>query len=239
MSQNNNINIIFYSKTCDDCKTLLTLLQNEGMLQNFVMYCVDGRLKEIPPSITTVPTMTVASINKPLVGKETFEWVNKMKFIKEQNMMNINKHNIMKLNLMRMENKNGPHGFFNEEMNGISDNFAYTKTDIALPHRYSGATENKGAIFTAPDEKKKISKEEQKKRIESITKTRTEQDNVNSESMKKQQLNAVIQAEQEKMIQDNPQMQQTLVQQNNLLEQQQLQQRQQMQQFMNNMVNKK
>ena len=73
-------NVIFYSKKCKDCNNLLTLLQNEGMLGNFVLFCVDGRLREVPTHVTVVPTMIISSVNKPLIGKETFEWINKMKF---------------------------------------------------------------------------------------------------------------------------------------------------------------
>jgi len=228
------MNIIFYSKNCRDCCNLLTILKNENMIQNFVLFCVDGRLHDVPPNVTMVPTMIVSGINKPLAGKETFEWINKAKFLRQQNTMNMNKQNIMKMNLMRMASKKGPHGFLNDEMNGISDGFAYTKTDMALPHRYvSAAEKNKNAIFTAPESKQKISPAEQQRRIEELQKEREGQDTSNSEVMKKQQINAVIQAEQEKFLEDNPhvkkQMEQQQMQQQKMMQMQQLQNMQQMQ----------
>ena len=192
---NRNVNVIFFSKRCRDCTDLITLLQNENLLSNFVMFCVDGRLKEVPSHITVVPTMIVSGINKPLVGKEPFEWVNKVKFLRQQSTMSMNKQIIMQQNLMRMANKKGPHGFLNDEMNGISDTFAYTKTDVALPHRYVGANDDKNAIFTAL-EQSKISKDEQQKRMEQLELDRTKQDSHFSGVMKTQQLHAVMQSEQ-------------------------------------------
>jgi len=192
MSQK-GMNVVFFSKRCRDCSDLLTLLKNENLLGNFVLFCVDGRLNELPSGITVVPTMIVNSINRPLVGREPFEWVNKVKFLRQTNMSN---QMLMQQNLMRMMQKTGPQGFRVDEMSGISDSFAYTKTDMALPHRYVNPGDDKTAIFTAA-EQGKISKDEQKKRIEQIETERKAQDSQYSEIMKKQQLYAVMQSEEQ------------------------------------------
>ncbi len=199
---NQNMNVIFYSGKCKDCRNLLTLLENEKLLGYFVLFCVDGRLDELPSHITAVPTMIVANINKPLVCNEAFEWVNNMKFLRQQNLMMMNKKIIMQQNLMRMANKKGPHGFLKDEMSGVSDNFAYVKIDNPLPHTYVNINNDKNAIFTAP-EQGKINKDEQKKRLKNMVDQRKDQDSQYSDIMKKQQMNAVLRAEQEKLMQEN------------------------------------
>lgn len=193
-----SMNVIFFSKRCKDCNDLLTLLKNENLLGNFVLFCVDGRLNELPSGITMVPTMVVSGINKPLVGREPFEWVNKVKFLKQANM---NNKMLMQQNLMRMAQKVGPQGFRVDEMTGISDTFAFTDRDKPLDHRYVNANDDKNAIFTAP-EQEKISPLEQKKRIEKLENDRKMQDTQNSDIMKRQQLYAVMQAEQNETSQN-------------------------------------
>lgn len=196
-----NINVIFYSRKCNNCKNLLNLLKNENLLGYFVLFCVDGRLNEIPSHITVVPTMIVSNVNKPLVGAETFNWVNKTKFLRQQNLMSENKNIIMKQNLMNANNNDKIDGYEKDVMNGISDSFAFTKKDVALPHSYVGVNNDQISIFTAP-EQGKINKDEQKKKINDIKKMRENQDSHYSEIMKKQQIHAVLQSENEKI--NNP-----------------------------------
>src|SRR5271170_7407063 len=79
----NNNYIIFYSQRCNESIFLLKLLQNENLINYFRLICVDGIINKIPPQIKVVPTIIVAGINRPLASKEAFEWVNKMKFLKQ------------------------------------------------------------------------------------------------------------------------------------------------------------
>ena len=78
----NNSNILFYSNSCNTCKSLIKLLENEKLIQHFFPMCVDGKLEQLPPQIEVVPTMIVKDMNKPLVAEETFEYIKQVKFIK-------------------------------------------------------------------------------------------------------------------------------------------------------------
>lgn len=173
------VNIIFYSRTCNTCTKLLTILQNEGILSNFKLFCVDGRLNELPKQITIVPSMVIASTNKILVAGEIFEWLKNIKFLKGSS-SNSNG-----------TNGRGPIGWVTNEMSGTSDQFAYTNVDKAQPKSFFGVgSEEQNAIYTAPDIGK-LNKKEQSDMIKNIESSRLEQDEIHSQ-IAKQNLNAIL-----------------------------------------------
>lgn len=201
MNGNNNMNVLFYSQQCHTCMNLLTVLKNEGFLAYFKLICVDTMLDKLPSNMV-VPTMIVVNLNRPLVAQETFEWIKQMKFIRQQQIMDVNKRIIQQNQINSIQK--GPMGFDNEIMGGISDKFAFTKRDDALPHAYVGVGEDdKNAIFTAPIEQKKMDKSEQIRNIKHLEDNRNAQDNEYANYMKQQQLQAVMQAEQEKLARLN------------------------------------
>ena len=196
---NNNVNILFYSKECNTCINLLKILHNENLLSCFKLFCVDERLNDIPPQITVVPTMIVSNIGRTLVAQEIFEWITKIKFVRQQQLMNVNK-NIIKQNLLKVAQNStqGPLGYSEQEMSGMSDMFAYKDIDKAQPHNFFGVgEEDKHAIFTAP-ELSKLSDNEQSTQIKEIENYRNNQDGEFNKLMKQQQIQAVLKSEQEK-----------------------------------------
>ena len=89
------------------------------------MICIDDN-KNLPPYLSKVPTLIVPDVNKPLEGKNAFMWVNTIfNFDQETN----NFKNNVKDNLESIEKKQGPGGFTKEEMEGISDSFAFVSDD--------------------------------------------------------------------------------------------------------------
>jgi len=239
MNNANNMNILFYSQKCDTCRNLLILLKNENLISYFKLISVDDKLDKLPQNMR-VPTMIVINLNKPLVAQETFEWVKQMKFIRHQQIMDINKKIIQQNILNNVDGtKKGPIGYDDELMAGISDKFAFTKMDNPLPHAYFNVNEeDKNAIFTAPIDKIRISKTDQLKLTKDLESKRNQQDTDYSSFMKQQQINAVISSEHEKFAQANQPNtidinQQQLMQQQMM--QQQMMQQQLMQQQQNNM----
>jgi hypothetical protein len=200
---NPTINTLFYSRTCEHSVKLFKLLQSEGLLEHFKLYCVDDRLDKIPPHIKMVPTMIVSNMNKPLEGQAAFEWIQQMKFLKQSHTTNSNQQNIINKNMLNIPKNNGPIAFVEQEMTGISDGFAYTKTDKPLTHSFFNyKSEDKSTIFTAP-EQGKLGISEQSKRIKDIEEKRNVQDQEYTKSMKDQQIQAVFIAEQDAI--ENPQ----------------------------------
>lgn len=230
MNRNLNMNILFYSRECKTCITLIKILENEQLIQYFYPVCVDDKLNKLPPQIEHVPTMIVKDQNKPLVAEETFEWIKKVKFIK-QNMQN--KNTIIQNNVLASMNKSSLKGFSDIEFGGESDIFAYTKSDApALPQSYFSCNDEKNnTIFTAPEQSSKITEDEQKKLLAYAEGQRNKQDIQYKDNAKKQQLNAVINKEQEKLMESYkkslpPQNVQAVNQQEQLQKMQQMQQMQ-------------
>jgi hypothetical protein len=186
-------NIIFYSQRCNESVCLLKLLKNENFINYFKLICVDGNLNKLPPQITSVPTMIVTGINKPLLAKESFEWVNKMKFLKQYNN---NKNNINNNNNNNNINMQEYQGFMSNEMSGLSDSYAFLNFDNAMQQSYSDATGQNSAIFTAP-EKDKITRYDQKKMLDEATETRKQQEKTYSGLMKEAQINMLMLKDQE------------------------------------------
>lgn len=200
----NGFNILFYSQYCETCKNLIILLKNENLLGYFKLICVDDKLDKLPPQITAVPTMIVTTINKPLVCEETFKWIEQIKFLRQQQVMDINKKIIQNNIINNMNNvKKGPIGYDDEIMSGLSDKFAFTKEDAPpLPHAYFGVgDEERNAIFTAPEKNRELSRDLHSKLITDLKKSRSQQDNEYADYVKQQQINAVINAEKENLMQ--------------------------------------
>ncbi len=161
------------------------------------------------PSDMIVPTMYLVNVTKPLVAHETFEWLRQMKFIKQQQVTDPNKSTMHaqqqhQRNMLYNDGakRTGPIGYDSEIMSGISDNFAFTKIDSALPHSYFGVgQEDKNAIFTAPQEQTKITKNDQTKLMKELESKRMSQDTDHKNVAKQQQLEAVMLAEQAKPMQ--------------------------------------
>lgn len=195
---NNNLNVLFYSQHCNICMNLLTILKNEGFLAYFKLVCVDNMLDKLPSNMI-IPTMTVVNLNRPLSGQETFEWIKQMKFIRQQQIMDVNKRIIQQNQMNNINKSSGPICYDPDIMGSVSDKFALTKGDDALPQSYVGTNEDdKHVIFTAPIEKKKMDKKEQMKNMQELENKRLNQDSEYGNLMKQQQMQAVIQAEQEK-----------------------------------------
>ena len=174
----NKPNIVFYSKNCNASKNLLLIMKNINILDNFILYCIDD--KKVPNGISIVPTLLVSSINKPLEGINAFKWVENIKYLRKNNILNKNV---------------GPNGYYSLEMSGFSDKFSHMDNEKANDQSYHNLNnKNNNGIFTAP-EKKKINSKEQKKEIELLKNERANQDLTIKDIMKKQQIAAIIKEE--------------------------------------------
>ena len=174
---NNQVNLLFWSKRCPMSKNLLNILDNEKLLNNFKLICVDDNINNIPKVIEKVPTMIVVGYPTPIVASETFDWIQKIKYIRGSN--------------NSQACPAGPIGYKSTEMGGFSDMFAYKDIDNPMPQSFYGLNDDdKNIIFTAP-EQDKISKKEQEASIKELKDKREAQNKDYALSMKKAQLEAV------------------------------------------------
>ena len=193
------MNILFYSRNCITCANLMQIMKNANLLQQFNLYCVDDHLNDLPPHITKVPTLLIGELKQQFVAGDAFKWVESVKFMNQKNMIEMNKKIIM-ANMIKQQQMMGPHGFTKEEMGGFSDGFAFTEVDHAQAHSFFNyKTETDNTIFTAPEEKSKISQSDQRKKMAEVEASRKDQDKQNESVMKQNQINAVIDAEKNKI----------------------------------------
>jgi len=81
--------ILFYSDRCPHCINLLYLIKRVGTETNYKYIAVDNpNGPKLPEIITDVPTLIVKGMNKPLIGKEVFTWIESLGY------MNLNTNNI-------------------------------------------------------------------------------------------------------------------------------------------------
>lgn len=171
-------NLLFYSKNCRTCDTVIRLLQFEKLLQYFNCICVDNNLDKIPKQITHVPTIIIPSLKKPLVANEIFAWIQAIKASRKQNIEQQN-NNILPVQINTHTTKVEPIGFVSQEMAGLSDTYAYTMVDAVPQHNYVKCTDvDKNVIFTAPEKAQKINGNSHQICIDEIEKRRKEQDKV-------------------------------------------------------------
>ncbi len=162
-----------------------------NLLLNFEMVCLEdlvAQRKQLPPNIKTVPALIMQDINVVLQGKETFEWVEKIRM------------NMIKMNMAKNAQQVGPHGFTNVEMGGFSDNFAYTLTDLAQPKSFLPyGKDDEYAIYTGV-EVNKISGKDMDKIINDANKKRKEQDKSIGEILDNSKKEQILNYEKQKIL---------------------------------------
>lgn len=198
------MNIFYFSKFSNMCNDLIKLMDSYGVLNQFLLKCIDD-MPQLPPGLERVPTLIVVGINKPLVGKEAINWFDNMRPIFAQRNLDMQNKRIM-YNIMRnnMQAMNGPKGYAQGEYDGISDSFAYFDVDMAQPKVYCEYGNDKDIIYTPPKEDNtlKIRRNEQEKNIKDLEQIRKRQELEYSCIMKREQIDAVMNKEREKLMRE-------------------------------------
>jgi thiol-disulfide isomerase/thioredoxin len=84
MAQQINKHILFYSDRCPHCASLLHLIKRLGTETNYKFISVDNPQIKLPEMITEVPTLIVKGMNRPLIGKEVFTWIESLGYMNLQ-----------------------------------------------------------------------------------------------------------------------------------------------------------
>jgi len=175
------------------CIELLRQMNECGVINRFMLICVDD-IENIPKGITTVPTLIIVGIPKLLVGPEAMQWLlNHRQIIIQQNATlqgKIHLHNMVK-------NDDGLKGF-SSELNGMSDDFAYTDVDCPQPKSFCGPSDQGDIIMTPPVDTK-LNQSNQKKLINNLKNIRDQQETQTKENMKHDQIAKYMHKEQEQL----------------------------------------
>ncbi len=182
--------ILMFSRKCQTSSNLILLMRNLNILMNFEMVCIDDLIaqkKPLPPFLKTVPALILPEINGVFQGREAFEWVEKLRL------------STIKMNMLRTQQNMGPAGFVNTEMNGFSDNFAYTSTDMPQPKSFLPYGEDdKYGIYTG-HEGTKLTEQDLKQQINQIETNRKEQEKQLSNIIEQNRTNSILDYEKQKI----------------------------------------
>ena len=155
--------ILFYSNYCNNCKEFVSLLYKSPFFEKFQKICVDNNPK-IPKEITSIPSIIVPRMPKPLVGTEAFSWLRGMNqmYLQEQE-QKVNAEASNKAHFSPQEppkaqgqsadptNLNYAMGSvtaYSGTMGGFSDNFSFIGNESPMEHSFSFLGDNANTIYT-------------------------------------------------------------------------------------------
>jgi len=187
---NNQKSVLFYLSSCSTCNKFMSECQKYNILKNFQLIKIDGNIDYYKQKgLTVVPTIKVIGYSKSFMGSECFDWlksiidtINQQKTItpisKIQEQANIQNNKITPPPLISKNNTNtnddkknnknlNEMGYNSNEMNAISDTYAYKDDDKAFPMAFQSRNLN-SEIYTPPIEKNKIEKNKQTELIKKM-----------------------------------------------------------------------
>jgi hypothetical protein len=136
---------LYYSKKCKECMNLWQVICNEDIAKMFVLVCIDTMSSDeiIKLSVKKVPSIVVSVDNKP---PGVFEgpamcsgWLTNFTLTRRQNIANsVNEQRkmIQKTHAMARDQSGGPLDYSETEMDGTTDIYSYTNSDIAQPKNF-------------------------------------------------------------------------------------------------------
>lgn len=180
--------ILFYSTKCDSCKSFIKILNNENLINIFKCINVDKinieKLSKM--GIKNVPTIIIKGQNGVSSLYEcinAFTWLDNI--IKYRRSTLIKKNNDIQLNIID--------GYKTEELNGISDQYAYLQTDVAQPKSFLPyGKDDQYRIMTIPTNMNdKLDSRDQQELIDKLETIRNSQTNELKNIMEKNQLEII------------------------------------------------
>jgi hypothetical protein len=141
----NNPNLLFYSKKCKTCELFINTCHNNGVLKYLKLVCIDDNVGAYSAKgLKIVPTLIVQGNNTPIEGKNVFSWlenllntikINNNETVKINNKplaTNIVKRNVEEpvvINNSNIRNKNTQITQENNQRNNINTNTNNTNTN--------------------------------------------------------------------------------------------------------------
>lgn len=137
---------LFYSTKCNECMNLLQVIINEGINDIIIKVCLDKlsskELQQLGSSIREVPTIAVSMGEKIDVFEGPMrcsQWLTNFTLNRRKNLAQQIEHNrrlIQKEHAVQRMREGGPLEYCENEMDGVSDNYAYTATDLFQPKSF-------------------------------------------------------------------------------------------------------
>ena len=90
----NNPNLLFYSKKCKTCEMFINTCHNNNVLKYLKLVCIDDNISTYSAKgLKLVPTLIIQGNNTPIEGKNVFAWLENL-----LNTIKINNNESVKIN---------------------------------------------------------------------------------------------------------------------------------------------
>jgi hypothetical protein len=196
---------LFYSTTCKACNELWAVISNEGIQKMFVPVCLDKMTsKDLSKlSITKVPAIVISGENQhPAIyegPQQCSVWLNSLIQNRRTNMKQYveNQRKLIQKNQAQARiQEGGAMEFVGDEMEGISDGYAYMSMDIYQPKNFVPVNqENNFRIITAQvNNETKIDKERMTRELNVLKGSRDQDTEGLKRMMEQNQINAIFTA---------------------------------------------
>lgn len=194
----------YFTNRCPDSVEFLSILHREGISNMFHKICVDGySSKELfSLNLKILPALIVAAGNNSrpdvLQGpKPCFNWLNNMIQNRRANMAQIvnQQRKIIQEQHLAQKKAQGDYanGFNTDEMEGISDGYAYTNADIHQSKNFVPCgQEHLYNIMTPHFDDGKISESQLRQQMEQLERQRSGDNEQLKQIMEKNQIEAII-----------------------------------------------
>lgn len=177
------INYIFYSKNDTDSNNLISMVKRMKLLNEFQLVSQEDNPRTFPSSIRVLPTMIIHNIQKPLSGREAFEYLKQAKHLKKGS-----------------SERSGLLGYIEFEHNSKSDLYTFIEDDKpAFDQQYVNLHKEIQDIITE-EEGNALNQLEQTREIKKMKNSREQQESKIKDIADKQQIAMYIKSEEERIM---------------------------------------
>ncbi len=193
---------LFYSTKCKACNELMMVIVNEGMQRMFMPVCLD----EMSPKniaelkLERIPAIVIITDNQtPMIfegSKNCGEWLNNIIRNRRVNMkqyVNNQRKLVQQSQTVACTKEQETLEYINEEMDGVSDAYAYVATDIFQPKNFVPVgQEHHFSVVTPQDKEDKLSNIDTTNKLKEVVRTRDFDTCELQKQMEKQQIQTII-----------------------------------------------
>jgi hypothetical protein len=189
---------LFYTNRCNECKNIIQVINNEGILNMFTMVCLDEmtanqianiKIKKLPSIVISYPN------GKPNIYEgpnECSVWLNNFTLNRRKNLANQIQQNMKLIQKANMEyrQKDNILEYIGSEMEGTSDDYACIIIDSNIPQPKNCVMigNESNHIVTPQVNEEKITPINMKRKLIDVEANRK---NDNEEFMKEMELNQI------------------------------------------------
>lgn len=204
-SMNSMIIRIFYSTLCNECMNLWQVIYNEGIGRMFIPVCLDKytskQIQNIGLGIKEVPAIVISVQGQlPVIyegPQKCSQWLtgftlNRRRYLSQQ--IEQQRKIIQKEHAKVRSQEGGPIEYSDAEMEGISDAYAYTDTDLCQPKNFVmvGNEENNRIVTIINTKDNKIDTNTLKAYVAELEKSRSTDNSKIMQDMERRQIDSII-----------------------------------------------